>query len=552
MKEWLGWVVCGWCALLSASLLGESLPTTSPQVNSEIASPSSGVFNTSRLLGTWTTQYPQSDGSKITEYTTFRPDGVMTIDLIDGAGKPVRHVEGTYVLLSEDSLSFATEGQSYVVSLRWINDSQLELLNGSNPTPYVRVQGDSPPSAGHTSTPPAATTTPLTHEERTVGTGTILVYRQENVTSAKQMLSLALHDASQRLGSRPTLLDNGIIADRKDLFIQAWFIAKGQNGTRQGLAMASIEGNQGQAVVLYDDDTHSLVPLFDALKKSSPKTPPSVVWESVPLPDNSGTLRLPRGWQIVSANKGMVEAKGEQGGVAFGLYVPVVTPEAVQLFLQQSGVPASMVNLVSASYSNPQTALQDLFPQFSKIAEQSGGEPMRLVRFMDNIPIQGTPNSQAAYLYYEWESGRPGTIQKYQTLAMVIIAPLSTDQWFFYASSVTAPSATFLRDLPVLIEIWKSWKVADWVHTERLMQAIRSHQEAFEIQQSAYAYKSYTFDKVMKAWGEYNRGEHAVLDQSQGMVYKTQLLHVDQVVQDLNAQEGYERYIKINPFDLDY
>jgi hypothetical protein len=49
---------------------------------------------------------------------------------------------------------------------------------------------------------------------------------------------------------------------------------------------------------------------------------------TVPLPDGSGSLRLPAGWQIGSAVKGMVSAGGPEGSVDLGIWFTVFTPQA--------------------------------------------------------------------------------------------------------------------------------------------------------------------------------------------------------------------------------
>src|SRR5687768_4500326 len=87
-----------------------------------------------------------------------------------------------------------------------------------------------------------------------------------------------------------------------------------------------------------------------ARRAKKPAARPSVRLNSVALPDGSGQMRLPAGWRITGANKGMVSAQGPEGTVDLGIWFQVHTPQSAATMYAR---PALV-----APYSEPAQAMR--------------------------------------------------------------------------------------------------------------------------------------------------------------------------------------------------
>lgn len=158
-------------------------------------------------------------------------------------------------------------------------------------------------------------------------------------------------------------------------------------------------------------------------------------------------------------------------------------------------------------------------------------------RLIDRAPV-AWPTGKAAYLHVEYQAAAAGKSVKCQSLALVCMSPLPDGSWFFYVSSVTALAESFARSLPVLLDVYKSWKVEDHVFQERLQGALRSMRETSRIINEGYASRQRVLSRAMDDWAEYMRGTSVVRDHRFGEHHELASTYVDR----LNQREGYPRY----------
>jgi hypothetical protein len=256
----------------------------------------------------------------------------------------------------------------------------------------------------------------------------------------------------------------------------------------------------------------------------------SIALRSVPLPDGSGTLRLPAGWRIGSAQQGMVSAAGPHGSVDLGIWLPVMTPEAAaQMYTRPS---------IVAPYGDVVQAIRQVVPQFVKASGLSG---WRLVRVIGRAPASA-PNGKAEFVHIESEFAGRG---RFQTVALVMMMPTGGGNWIFYYSSVTSPSKSFARNLPVLAKIWGSWKVSDHVYQQRLSNALASMKETGRILRETHQNTQDAYDRSNRAWGHNIRGTWVYEDTETGKRYETPYNDMDQRLETKNRAAGYERYRQI-------
>jgi hypothetical protein len=261
----------------------------------------------------------------------------------------------------------------------------------------------------------------------------------------------------------------------------------------------------------------------------------AVALHPVELPDGSGTMQLPAGWRITGAIKGMVDAAGPQGVADLGLWCVVWTPQAAaQTFARPP---------VIASYGDPARAVQELLPQFSAGLRQSGQPGIRWIRLIEQTPTPW-PNGKGAFLHFESAVDGKG---RWQTVALVLMMPNGDGTWTYYTSSVSSPSAQFARNLPVLLQVWSHWKVADHVFQERLTHAMASMRETSRIIREANAYRQDAQDRSNRAWDLNIRGHWVYEDTETHERHEIDNAGVEKRVEALNRGAGYERY-KVVPY----
>lgn len=279
--------------------------------------------------------------------------------------------------------------------------------------------------------------------------------------------------------------------------------------------------------------------LMDVAKSSVPKD--EIRWRNAMLPDGSGQMRLPEGWRITGAHQGMVSAEGPHGVADLGIWTQVYTPQAAAA----CWVRPPLV----AQYKDPETAVREITPQISALLVQQGQPGVKFVRVIERAPVQwGFGKSE--FLHLELE--RNG--QKWQSVSLVIMNLNVDGTWLYYTSGVGAPADAFAKNLPVLAQIWSSWKVADQVYRRRLDKALESMAQTNRIIVDSYENYSRTMDRAMRHWSYAFRGDAPVRDEKFGTDHDLRRyengVDLEKAIERANREEGYERYRILDPKEL--
>lgn len=382
----------------------------------------------------------------------------------------------------------------------------------------VRAGAKAPPPGFEVARPPA-------------GGGEALFARRAGAPSARALLFETLDALAPYFGERPRVTE--ALADGRDQAIEARIEAPG--AARAGVVLC-YAGPQGFAAIVHDrreDLARSLPELAQLLAPHLPQQaaprPEPLNWRVQQLEDGSGTIRTPDGW-AVSTMKTMVSGHGPQGNVDLGISATVMTPEAAA----QAWARPPLV----APYVDPERALVDLFPQIMGPVLPAA----RFGRVVEKSPAQ-YPNGQAAWIRYQWIAPIDGAPTSIDTIALVVMAPVGGGSWMYYTSSVTTTTEKLGENLPVLLEIWRSWKISDHVFQERLNEAMKTMRETNEIMSRTAADRSHGHDVANAKWSEYWRGERTMRDE-RGMDRDREVPYqnLDKVIEERNRQEGWQRW----------
>ena len=422
-----------------------------------------------------------------------------------------------------------------------------EAMTHPGSTPQKPSESGSPPlqsalSGGSAAPGQADRPLPATFQsfEAPGSNGRVLVGQRRNVRSARQLLLASFEDLAGYFDHRPRAL--AVIGSADDQQMQATFDGLRGGQPILGLAVVDLSGTNGVIGMLYDSPDRlpgSERPLANLLKQHLPAAAREPAWRQVSLPDGSGTMVLPEGWVITSANKGMVDASGPEGYADLGLWCPIITPQLAAYRRQQFGLPS--IGVLVAPYSNPVQAIRDVAPPF--FAGQ--GIQWRWLRLIEQEPV-AWPGGQGAFIHFEAAVGKGNQSERFQSLTLILMNPNTDGTWTYYSSGVSAPSAIFGRSLPVLLKVWANWKVDDRVFQERLQKAAQDMKDCARMIQEANAYRQHVMDRAADDWDEYLRGTHIVRDAQTGELTEESAYGLDGVLQKLNQQEGYERW-KIIP-----
>jgi hypothetical protein len=395
-------------------------------------------------------------------------------------------------------------------------------------------------------------------------TGAVLTATRAGTGSATILLRQACGEVASFFdGRRPQIL--GGFRDAQDQRVEAVFRATVRGSPIGGMAYAVVAAGKGTAGFAFDSPrviAQTLPRLIQLTSGGSGPLPVSALnWREVPFPDGSGWMKLPDGWLITSAQKGIVEARGPHGFVVRGMWAPVYTRAAAQAEIQANrqqaaylGIPPlPFVGLV-ADPTDPVSVLRELTPQFNLLTRQSGMPPENILRIVEVAPVPqpaGVPQSpgvsQAAFLDYELEWGGI----RYRRIALLTLGTVTAGgTWIVVLSHVMSPVESFAQNLPVLMEIWGSAQTAQWVYTERLENAMRSLREANQIWEQSTANRQRSEEKIHNMWIEVIRGTRIVEDTDTGRRGDVNLGWSSEIVRTLNQAEGRDRYREIPLWEL--
>ncbi len=188
-------------------------------------------------------------------------------------------------------------------------------------------------------------------------------------------------------------------------------------------------------------------------------------WQKIMFQDGSGSISIPQGWRINSAQNTSAELQGPKGeAVAVGITMPIGPPQF------------AMPGVLAAPYMFP----ADAYIYISEFTANKNGQSAN-VRIIELNNTQAlTQYGRAAYLLADQTT----LGQKYRSFALVNTADLGNGYWQFYMTLLTAPANVFADAFPTMIKIWESWSMSQGEMSRRTAKAIQTMKETNEIMQS--------------------------------------------------------------------
>ena len=197
----------------------------------------------------------------------------------------------------------------------------------------------------------------------------------------------------------------------------------------------------------------------------SPSARLGQTWPRAQFRDGSGSIALPPGWRLNSAQQASAELQGQRGeAVAVGITMAIGPAQ-----FSQPGV-------LAGPYMLP----PDAFTWVSEVVARRGGYSAQ-TRIVEGVATQPlTQNGRAAYLLADqMNHGRA-----YRSFALVNTAALGNGYWQYYVTLLTAPADIISQALPLMTEIWQSWSISQGEMNRRTAQAMLTMQETSRIMQS--------------------------------------------------------------------
>jgi len=386
-------------------------------------------------------------------------------------------------------------------------------------------------------------------ERASNGIGGILQTQTRTYESAESLLATAFREVSSYFKKGPFGISG--FSDVSGRETQIFFQANYQGHPVTGLATAAVNPQTQQAVIkfIFNQPAHLNTTLKNMARQavatggSSHQNPvESLQWHWEESREGATRLKLPAGWQIVDSNKeGWVIARGPHGSVSFGFYFYIYTPAHLAAPMNP--------NLVIAQYCDPMTAFKNVLPEaIQKVFYQMNGQPAPQFnnQIIEATPVSGPPGSQAAMIHCDVQIIQPdGTRKHNRGLATVVTAPTGMAQWMLYYSEVCSPATSFNENLPVLWEIWKSWKTSDAVFQQRIDNALKSLNEANQIYQQAMQERERVMEDAFSDWDEYIRGYRYIEDTDNNRLSPVDLHLAQPLVEKMNHDLGYQRYREV-------
>ncbi|MGD0481923.1 MAG: hypothetical protein ABSA42_17255 [Terracidiphilus sp.] len=171
------------------------------------------------------------------------------------------------------------------------------------------------------------------------------------------------------------------------------------------------------------------------------------------FPDGSGSMGLPPGWTVISAQLGDVIAQGPNGEkLRFGLVIPVVDPTSPQAGVLMAGG-AAPGNFIAVPYNADAATL---FTQGSEqIAQKLHLPPPTItIQSTRNMPVKFGGKSFAVYGLVDAHDGRGAQAMVTQ---MIVTLPQVLGAYQVTVFEITAPPQVMANDTATITEIYTNY-----------------------------------------------------------------------------------------------
>jgi hypothetical protein len=193
------------------------------------------------------------------------------------------------------------------------------------------------------------------------------------------------------------------------------------------------------------------------------------------FPDGSGSMGLPPGWTVISAQLGDVIAEGPNGEkLRFGLVVSVVDPTSPQAGVLMSGGVAPG-NFIAVPYSADAATL---FTQGSAQIAQKLRVPVPTVNIQStrNLPVKFGGKNFAVYGLVDAHDGRGAQAMVTQ---MIVTPPQALGAYQVTVFEITAPPQVMANDTATITKIYTNYNR----NTQFVMAAVNAQIEQSEMRE---------------------------------------------------------------------
>jgi hypothetical protein len=313
------------------------------------------------------------------------------------------------------------------------------------------------------------------------GGGTIVYGPLPGQPTPQAAMSQLLQQVVSTYGNRPQL--GKIVQNQAGTVWEGFFTVNDKNGTAMtGMAIvyAPKTGTAGAAYLIdtsarFTQTANSMFqrlvqavtgspqpPLGSAQPATSSAKPAPLAASTSPqpaqkltpyvFPDRSGSMGLPPGWTVVSAQMGDVTAKGPNGeALRFGLVIPVIDPTNPQSkALMRGGVAPG--NFIAVAYnSDPATLYTQASAQIAqKMRVQA---PTVTVQSAQNLPIQGGKN----FMVYGEVDSHDGKGAQAMVAQVVVSPPQVAGAYQMTVFEITAPPQAMVNEAATISEIYPNY-----------------------------------------------------------------------------------------------
>jgi hypothetical protein len=373
-----------------------------------------------------------------------------------------------------------------------------------------------------------------------------LVAVRPGTGSAFELLKQAFREVAGFFQGKPMAL--GGFVDASDRRAEVVFRAALGGSPVGGVAYAIVGGGTGTAGFVFDSPQtiRQSMPRLVQLAGGGTGPATALSWRDVPFPDGSGWMRLPEGWVITFAQKGMAAAKGPHGLIERGVWTQAYTRAAMAQHM--AAFPGMPPPTVVVDPTDLVTVFQAYFAHVRSFSQQRGLPPRNLLRVIEVAPAPLVPGyAQAAYLDHEYEEGGV----RFRAIKYFMVGNINMDgSYLLYMTYVASRSESFPQNLPVLLEIWASARTAQHVLQERMENAMKNLREAGEIYNQTMQNRARAQQRMHDKWTEVFRGTRVVEDTLTGDRRTVDLAYSREIVQRLNEIEGPGRYREIPLWQL--
>ena len=193
------------------------------------------------------------------------------------------------------------------------------------------------------------------------------------------------------------------------------------------------------------------------------------------FPDGSGSMGLPPGWTVISAQLGDVIAEGPNGErLRFGLVVPVVDPTSPQAGWLMAGG-AAPGSFIAVPYSADAATL---FTQGSEQVAQKLRLPAPAITIQStrNLPANFGGKNFAVYGQVDAHDGRGPQAMVTQ---MIVTPPQAMGAYQVTVFEITAPPQVMANDTATITEIYTNYNR----NTQFVMAAVNAQIEQSQMQE---------------------------------------------------------------------